>query len=1018
MSCVQPPVSRQRGRRSKADLLRSATCVATEELLLQCAANDPCEHHCLTQYLQASPHLVQPTQREFAAAIADWRDQLATSESRSGALLEHLNNSWTQRAADGVLAAKSTRMRCFIPRTECSCCLSCWALAADAAYLEDDGKIRRGSMFCSVLAAFNRGETGPENVYSTRGANSGEAARADTDHFTHEGAIKCWLDLWLPGNVDQASVTAGALVLDAPSRRYVYDLMAKEWSFMGRHVPHISTFNKTLRKHYKIVINKHKKFAQCQVCALYKELWAKSRMETFALREEIKIMRREHLHKQYSQRMCYYCAREQSYNQPGKYLCIIIDAMTESSTSTPMQAREVKGFKPAAYRTQMYGAQVHGPEGFFAYTTCSMKGARVTVEVLHRTLMKLAESRKEWPSVFTLQLDNTTSDCKNHTVLAYLAWLVAIGVFEVARVAFLMVGHTHEDIDGMFGLLRRYLWRLDRSVMTIEELHEHIRKCFHKDYNKWMKDDTGETEPEFDMFDKHFDIESMCSAVPVEHLWSTHDWTAFLLQENHPDKRAFREIANIAQTQDPDVYRPHLFDFAIVGNTVVLNVKHWADDTRYWNEDPMPVWNRIPDLKDLKPASVMLTKTLEDLHRRVCSCNEWFALTGLRCKQKPPHGACPRCTTGACKCEKCARCAQLEVVQQYVELQAAMSATENDLLLWGVHFDNLTQKYADAMLPKAMELPTCERISTTLPSIQEQIDNLPRMMKAAPVGLKCKLEVLGVGPKGFRNLMAAVDVSVAPGLNGAVAADASINLVVGACRSSQGAQGALVFAVLQNDGIGKWVTFRQLRDYEDKRQQQCGEMPRAHWFGADVSFQSVLVQEGSKRVYAATLKKYVFDSERWVLDFPAQEDNAVFGTSACTAETQIVDLEELNYRVIAGAKPPPPDLLQASRLKRGARKTLPPSRRRAPRSQIPTKPAAPLVAPCYVHIEPLPAAVADHLQPSDACHRFWVSRSHFGLPFIQKKLRPLMLHVGGVPIDPELLQRCVPVALCGIHLRC
>ena len=289
------------------------------------------------------------------------------------------------------------------------------------------------------------------------------------------------------------------------------------------------------------------------------------------------------------------------------------------------------------------------------------------------------------------------------------------------------------------------------------------------------------------------------------------------------------------------------------------------------------------------------------------------------------------------------------------------------------------------------------------------------MMKAAPVGLKCKLEVLGVGPKGFRNLMAAVDVSVAPGLNGAVAADASINLVVGACRSSQG---ALVFAVLQNDGLGKWVTFRQLRDYEDKRQQQCGEMPRAHWFGADVSFQSVLVQEGSKRVYAATLKKYVFDSERWVLDFPAQEDNAVFGTSACTAETQIVDLEELNYRVIAGAKPPPPDLLQASRLKRGARKTLPPSRRRAPRSQIPTKPAAPLVAPCYVHIEPLPAAVADHLQPSDACHRFWVSRSHFGLPFIQKKLRPLMLHVGGVPIDPELLQRCVPVALCGIHLRC
>lgn len=971
---LQVPSIRPPGRRSKADLLASATSAVTEEFIEKCVAQDPCEHGCLTRYLQPRPPLVPRSQRLFAAAIADWRERLASSANRADTLLEYLNNSWTDRTADGALAAKSTGMRCMIPGTECSCCINCWALAGDLAYWEDTVErglhVRRGSMLTQVIASLNRGENGCANVYATQGDNRGRAWFTGTEHFEHEGSIKAWLDPWLQGNVDQASTTAGALILDAPSRKFVYELMVKEWTAMGRHIPSIATFNRVLRKHYNIVINKHKKFAQCQVCALYKELWAKSRMESPALREEIKALRREHLEKQYQQRMCYYCARELSYSQPSKYLCIIIDAMTETSTSTPMQAREVKGFQPAAYKTQLYGAQVHGPEGFFAYTVCGMKGARVTVEVLHRTLLKLAQTRKEWPSVFKLQLDNTTSDCKNHTVLAYLAWLEAIGVFEVARLAFLMVGHTHEDIDGMFGLLRRYLWRLAKSVMTIDELHDHIRKCFHKDHiHKWLGEDKL-LHPEFAMFDEHFNFDQMCQAVPVEHLWSTYDWTAFLLQETHPMGRAFREIANIAQTQDPDVYRPHVFEFTISGGTVVLNVKHWADDKEYWNEEPMPVWNRIPDIKDLRPASVTATKALSGMHRLIHSCDEWFASTGLRCKQKQ-KGKCPRCSGTQCVCEKCARCAQLEVVQGYVNLKAAMAATENDLAIWDTHFNNLTQQFADRMLPpmSKMQLPICERISTELPSDQEQIDNLPRSMKPAPADLKCKLSVLG-GPKSFRQMMSHVDVSLTPGLNGSVSADMSINLVVGAYRSPKG---LLDFAVFQNNGVGKWVSLHELREYEDSRQRACGEVVRARWFGADVGFKSVVIQENSQRVYAANLTKYMFDSERWLLDFPEQQDNPIMGTWACAHERQLIDLEELKY-VAAPCAPHVP-------------------------------PVAPGCASCYVRMEPLPGS----RPPTADCevHRFWVSRRHFALPFIQKKLRPHMLHVGGVALDLVQLQRCL-----------
>jgi hypothetical protein len=278
-----------------------------------------------------------------------------------------------------------------------------------------------------------------------------------------DGAIYCWLDQWLPGNVDKSPMLPGKMHLDAPSRKFVYDIMKEEWMMTNRHIPHYSQFAKVLRAKFKLVIHRHKKFAECQVCALYKELWAKSRMASSGIRCEIQKRRRAHLEKQYADRLAYYAAREQSYNDPDNHLCVIVDAMTEGSTSTPMTRRDAKGFKPAAYKTQLYGALVHGPEGFFGYTTSGMKGARVTVEVVHRTLLKLAKTRKVWPKFFRLQLDNTTSDCKNHTVMAYLAWLTATGVFEKAVAGFLAVGHTHEDIDGFFGMLRRYLMRVPRG---------------------------------------------------------------------------------------------------------------------------------------------------------------------------------------------------------------------------------------------------------------------------------------------------------------------------------------------------------------------------------------------------------------------------------------------------------------------------------------------------------------------------------------------------------------------------
>ena len=54
------------------------------------------------------------------------------------------------------------------------------------------------------------------------------------------------------------------------------------------------------------------------------------------------------------------------------------------------------------------------------------------------------------PRTLLLQLDNCGSENKNQYVFAYLSLLVARGVFDMVQLGFLMVGHTHEDIDALF----------------------------------------------------------------------------------------------------------------------------------------------------------------------------------------------------------------------------------------------------------------------------------------------------------------------------------------------------------------------------------------------------------------------------------------------------------------------------------------------------------------------------------------------------------------------------------------
>ncbi|KAL3695807.1 hypothetical protein R1sor_009883 [Riccia sorocarpa] len=79
---------------------------------------------------------------------------------------------------------------------------------------------------------------------------------------------------------------------------------------------------------------------------------------------------------------------------------------------------------------------------------------------------------KPLPPLFMLQMDNSAKDNKNIHVLAFCSELVIRGVFETVEVNFLMVGHTHEDVDALFSKVSAQT--INKDVLTLPALMAEI----------------------------------------------------------------------------------------------------------------------------------------------------------------------------------------------------------------------------------------------------------------------------------------------------------------------------------------------------------------------------------------------------------------------------------------------------------------------------------------------------------------------------------------------------------------
>ena len=175
-------------------------------------------------------------------------------------------------------------------------------------------------------------------------------------------------------------------------------------------------------------------------------------------------MLQKHLDRQHRDRQVYYAARARSRlgaTTLGEIeITAILDSMGNQMYSWPrspcMSSKEFGSFhRPPLTAT---GLLIHGHLAMMALSpNLVTSGSSRTAEVLCAGLTKLADKldfRNVW---INPQADNCSKEVKNVGVLRVLALWTALHKVRGCEVSFLSSGHSHEDIDGLFNLIRAHI---------------------------------------------------------------------------------------------------------------------------------------------------------------------------------------------------------------------------------------------------------------------------------------------------------------------------------------------------------------------------------------------------------------------------------------------------------------------------------------------------------------------------------------------------------------------------------
>jgi hypothetical protein len=261
-------------------------------------------------------------------------------------------------------------------------------------------------------------------------------------------------------------------------------------------------------------------------------------------------------------------------------MTMIVDGMTQKTTALPhfRMNPSWKGRDELGVHVEGIMVQERAPHLEFSLPNVQ-QDANTVVDTVHATILREQALRRSegrpMPDVLYLQMDNVNTN-KSKTCMAYLSWLVKQGIFKKVKVNFLLVGHTHENIDQLFS---RFSMRLrQEDALTVEAL---------------MK----------------IAIKSFTPNPTVEQVYGQRNWHEYLT-----GKGDFQEI-----------FRNHAFRIKKIDGIVLLHSKQYGGgpkaEYRMWRSEATEVLPKspvgIPPMRQLAAMKSKEISALSNLQRNL-----------------------------------------------------------------------------------------------------------------------------------------------------------------------------------------------------------------------------------------------------------------------------------------------------------------------------------------------------------------------------------------------------------------
>lgn len=218
--------------------------------------------------------------------------------------------------------------------------------------------------------------------------------------------------------------------------------------------------------------------AQCNECVKHKALIAglAHHLKARRIQQEMLYM---HLQSQFRDRACYWRMRGLARAR-GLEILFIQDGMDQSKFMVPRGSLlRAKAFE-SMMRPRLHVAAViaHGRHVAFYLSEADLaKDSNTSCEILAHSLQQLAVAGVDLSACrVTLQADNTSREVKNGHCMRYLSSLVSDGVIASGKLSFLRSGHSHEDVDQLFGRVACWIKSKLRSAQTSDDFVQCLKE--------------------------------------------------------------------------------------------------------------------------------------------------------------------------------------------------------------------------------------------------------------------------------------------------------------------------------------------------------------------------------------------------------------------------------------------------------------------------------------------------------------------------------------------------------------